>query len=336
MRKMKKILTTTLVLVLVTGMLIPTGLHASEISVTVDGVAVDFEGQGPAIVDGRTLVPVRGVFEALGFEVGWHQGAQIASLSNENYTLQITIGNETFVLNGGSHNLDVPAQIIEDRTMLPIRAVLESVGYFVDWDNATRTVLVSSTPFPSRYNVSTGHIPEYISIRGQQYSTSLTELSLTYFGIRMRDVDIIPLQYMVNLTEFSVPFGQLITDISPLAGLTNLEVLRLQDNQISDITPLAQLTNLTELRLDSNQIDDISILAGLMNLTVLNLADNQITSVSSLWGLRNLTDLRLDSNLIRNIGPLSELTNLEILSLHNNMIDNWIPVEHVEAVFGRP
>lgn len=53
--------------------LIPTAVYAadSNIRVTVDGQLVAFEGQYPAIVDGRTLVPVRGVFEQLGFTVDW-------------------------------------------------------------------------------------------------------------------------------------------------------------------------------------------------------------------------------------------------------------------------
>ena len=120
------------------------------ISVTIDGAQVNFADQPPALVDGRTLVPVRGVFEALGFEVNWNSEYQVATLSRYDYSLNIGIGrgffnhfdiatNETV-----RHDLDVPAQIIGGRTMLPIRAVLESVGYFVDWDSATQTVLITS------------------------------------------------------------------------------------------------------------------------------------------------------------------------------------------------
>jgi len=97
-------------------------------------------------VDGRTLVPVRGVFEELGFEVDWYQPTQTATLTSSNYTVIISIGSPNFTTNGGSLPLDVPAQIIGGRTMLPIRAVVESVGYYVDWDGATSTVIISSTP----------------------------------------------------------------------------------------------------------------------------------------------------------------------------------------------
>ena len=120
-------------------------VHAAEdsIRVTIDGVPVVFADQDPTIVDGRTLVPVRGVFEALGFYVEW-DGVDTATLSRPDYTVTISIGVDTFTTNGAEFALDVPAQLINNRTMLPIRAVLESVGYSVDWDSETRTVIISS------------------------------------------------------------------------------------------------------------------------------------------------------------------------------------------------
>jgi len=113
--------------------------------VTIDGRYVDFIDQGPTIVDGRTLVPVRGVFEELGFEVDWEQDMETARLTRNGYEVALTIGSAIFITNGESHTLDVPAQVIGGRTMLPIRAVLESVGYSVDWSQSTNTVLISSS-----------------------------------------------------------------------------------------------------------------------------------------------------------------------------------------------
>jgi hypothetical protein len=80
----------------------------------------------------------------LGFDVAWNAEAQQATLSRANDTIVITIDSATFTANGTTHTLDVPAQIINGRTMLPIRAVLESVGYSLGWDEATRTVLITA------------------------------------------------------------------------------------------------------------------------------------------------------------------------------------------------
>jgi len=115
-----------------------------EIRVTVDGRRINFSGQQPIIIDGRTLVPVRGVFEELGFLVSWDAATQTATLSDANNHVTISIGNRTFTANGTVHNLEVPAQIINGSTMLPIRAVVESVGYQVNWNSGNSTVLITT------------------------------------------------------------------------------------------------------------------------------------------------------------------------------------------------
>ena len=143
---MRKVMAAFAVLMLVLGVFASAALHANEIGVTIDGVAVEFDGQLPTIVGGRTLVPVRGVFEALGFDVAWNQDSATATLINADFVVIITVGSDYFRTNGAEIPLDVPAQIIAGRTMLPIRAVVESVGYSVDWEQATSTVVIASEP----------------------------------------------------------------------------------------------------------------------------------------------------------------------------------------------
>ena len=122
----------------------PAAAQPNQIGVTIDGRPVNFPNQTPALVDGRTLVPVRGVFEALGFDVSWNEQARQVTLSRANDTIVITIDSASFTANGASHTLDVPAQIIGGSTMLPIRAVLESVGYNLGWEETTRTVIITT------------------------------------------------------------------------------------------------------------------------------------------------------------------------------------------------
>jgi formylglycine-generating enzyme required for sulfatase activity len=85
--------------------------------------------------------------------------------------------------------------------------------------------------------------------------------------------------FVLNLSDRN------ITDVSPLAGLTNLGWLYLHQNRISDISSLAGLTNLDMLYLDQNRISDISSLAGLTNLEILYLSQNQISDYSLLKNL---------------------------------------------------
>jgi uncharacterized protein YkwD len=117
-------------------------VFADEIGVAIDGIPVNFGEQGPVIVDGRTLVPVRAVFEALGFTVGWYPDIREVSLRGSDILI-VTIDSPTFSINGQSRPLEVAAQIINGSTMLPIRALVEAIGLEVGWDSATQTVTIN-------------------------------------------------------------------------------------------------------------------------------------------------------------------------------------------------
>ena len=213
MKKLKRFTAVFIAFALVFGVFAPFTAIADEITVSIDGEIVEFEGQGPAIVDGRTLVPVRGVFEALGFDVEWFQEPGTATLDRDDLAVRITVGVSFFLLNDAQHPLEVPAQIIEGRTMLPIRAVLESVGYYVGWDAATRTVLVSTNPIedvqPEPVQEPAGETIEGITAEGRRLTEQfllqypsifslgvLTDDGMLSFGWS-EDVDENPLVYIV-------------------------------------------------------------------------------------------------------------------------------------------
>ena len=149
MKIKRKFFAVVVAMVLVFSLLPATAVSAiGPISVTIDGVAVQFAAQEPVVIGGRTLVPVRGVFELLGFEVDWDGATQQATLTSDSHVVVLTIGSATFTTNGVSYTLDAPAQVIGGSTMLPLRAVIESVGHSVDWDAATQTVLVITAAPP--------------------------------------------------------------------------------------------------------------------------------------------------------------------------------------------
>jgi len=259
---MRRLILSILALVLVAGIFSPATLRANEINVTVDGVAVDFEGQPPAIVSGRTLVPVRGVFEHLGFDVEWEQDTQTATLSREaRIEIIITIGSDTFTTNGMEIPLDVPAQIIGGRTMLPIRAVVESVGYGVGWEQSVETVAITT----------------YVTIGDMRHNRSVDALFLG--DSDLTDEDIVELVYMTRLNFLHMQ-GNQISDLTPLSELTNLVLINLGDNLVQDISPLAGLTNMRWLYLNGNNISDITPLASLADLMMVDLSSNPITDWS--------------------------------------------------------
>ena len=96
--------------------------------------------QPPVLVNNRTLVPMRAIFEALGAKVEWIEETQTAAASKEDKTINITVNTANMTVNGEVKELDVPAQIIGDRTMVPLRAVSEALDCKVVWTGSLNTV----------------------------------------------------------------------------------------------------------------------------------------------------------------------------------------------------
>lgn len=115
----------------------------SEILVRVDDAILTFD-QPPVIVNDRTLVPLRGIFEALGATVEWDASTRTVSATRGETRLSLVVDTNVINKNGTNIQIDVPAQIIGDRTMVPVRAISESLDASVNWDGATRMVLIDS------------------------------------------------------------------------------------------------------------------------------------------------------------------------------------------------
>ncbi len=115
-----------------------------EILVGYEKNNIDFEpyGQEPVIVDGRTMVPLRAIFEAMGAEVNWNGDTSTVTAVRGDTEISLTIGSNEIYVNGEAKELDTPAQIINERTMVPVRAVAESFGCEVDWNNDARRVYI--------------------------------------------------------------------------------------------------------------------------------------------------------------------------------------------------
>ncbi len=124
-------------------LLLSTGnVLAQRINVIVNGSPVVFAGLGPLQMQGRTLVPVRGVLEKLGAEVAWVPSTRSVIASTPSMDIQLHLGDNQATVNGKQVTLDVPAQEINGHTMVPLRFLGEALGGVVKWDDATRTVTI--------------------------------------------------------------------------------------------------------------------------------------------------------------------------------------------------
>ncbi|WP_077075513.1 stalk domain-containing protein [Aedoeadaptatus urinae] len=116
--------------------------NKNAITILVNGKEVKTDS--PAFIkDGRTMVPVRFISEALGLKVGWDQKTRTVTVGEGASSMKLAIGSKKIVrANGKKTAIDVAAMIQNGRTMVPIRAISELSGAKVDWNAANRQVII--------------------------------------------------------------------------------------------------------------------------------------------------------------------------------------------------
>ena len=107
-----------------------------------NGTKVTFNDQPPVAIDGRTLVPYRAIAEAMNATVDWDQATQTATSTRGDVTIKMTIGDNKIYKNGQPVELDVPAQAVNNRTVVPARAFAEAFGAKVGWNQDEMTVTI--------------------------------------------------------------------------------------------------------------------------------------------------------------------------------------------------
>ncbi len=101
----------------------------------------------PFTENGRTLVPVRFISEAFGASVGWDDVSQTVSVQLDDKTISLVIGSNQMLVNGQAVTLDVPANTVNGRTLIPLRALAEALGKHVLWDERG-LIVISADPAP--------------------------------------------------------------------------------------------------------------------------------------------------------------------------------------------
>ena len=328
-----------------------------QITVIIDETPVKIERQQPILIDGVLLLPVRAIFEEMGFNVHWGDANRRVVLSDNRDFVVLEIGQHMFTINSETHTLDVPPQIVNDTTMMTICAILERIDYALEWDADTNTARIFR---PEMY-------PPYIIFGGRRYSTDTRdfavfggtheEMAQLRYMTNLRTLDLFAdsiyvLSHMTELPNFQnlMVFGSIddftllenlpnlrvlglldeeMNDLTPLANLTNLEYLSVFGGQIDDLSPLAELTNLRELEVMGSGFSDVAPLANLTKLEMLGLHGGEISDISPLTKLENLWKLHLEGNNISDITPIASLPQLGDLCVWNNQINDISPIAHL-------
>jgi hypothetical protein len=141
---MKKLFTCIVlsILVIQTILLQPVAAEKDSITVVINDQAQHFD-QDPIIINNTTMVPLRGIFESLGATVFWNAKARIIVAQKDLKVISITVDRDVAMVNGKQVTMSQTAQVINGRTMVPLRFVSEALGAQVAWDGTTKTVIIS-------------------------------------------------------------------------------------------------------------------------------------------------------------------------------------------------
>ncbi len=147
----------------------------SDLTLKLDGNILETDVP-PVIVNDRTMVPFRAIFEALGISVNWSAALRKVYATADDVTVILTVDSEKMIVNDKIITLEASPFIMNDRVLVPVRAVCEALSCTVDWDAQTRTVIVKTENYsePS-YNETIGGDPAYVK-KDMEFDKDLFEI----------------------------------------------------------------------------------------------------------------------------------------------------------------
>ena len=148
-----------------------------EIRVVLNGKVIEFD-QPPVIISDRTMVPVRAIYEALGAEVEWDAQTRTASGTKDGVKVSFVIDEAFVTVNGSKKEIDAPACIAGNRTLVPVRALAEGFNTKVEWDGTNRIVFLYDNEY-SEGEKKTATGQSVVCIKDADTAVSALDVSLS-------------------------------------------------------------------------------------------------------------------------------------------------------------
>lgn len=183
-------------LICIPSVIIPTQAANDEIHVRLNDTELSFDVP-PQIIGGRTMVPMRSIFEALGYTIKWNQEDQSIMAQNKESDKMIYMiidnifmyvgssnefykyGNDSTYLNEHITTLEQAPTIINGRTLVPVRAISEASNCNVEWDDYSRTVIITSDQnSENNFNSSFFEELKYAIISNGTYSSKYKQYTI--------------------------------------------------------------------------------------------------------------------------------------------------------------
>ncbi len=115
-----------------------------DISVRVGGDLLEFDVP-PVVINDRTMLPMRSIFEALDAQITWDEGTNTVTAVKNDKNISLTIGNKIAKVDGLVKEMEVPPILKDDRTLVPVRFISEALNSKVDWDADNNLVDIAIT-----------------------------------------------------------------------------------------------------------------------------------------------------------------------------------------------
>lgn len=169
----------------------PQAVFADDIKVYLNEKQISFSSAQPSIIDGRTLVPLRGVFDACGYDIEWDADEKCAYLTKGSTVIETTESEMIMQEPNGTTPIqcDVLPKIINGSFMIPLRAVSEATGAEVDWDRDSRSVYISYKD--AETSASSSVSPKgKMSVDEEEYLNALTDATNFIFKFATEKNDV--------------------------------------------------------------------------------------------------------------------------------------------------
>lgn len=246
MRKIWK--KTAMALLLVMSMLVPQSVIAKEVQmnlfynganhsydadaihIMIDGEELETEDMPAVSIDGRTMLPMRVIGEALGCEVLWVEETAQAFIMSDDFSVAFQADIYTALKNNEEFALDVPAMNINDRLMLPVRALTDALDLDLTWVDATRTVEITTSTYVAPSIDST-------TSSGATAATDVTTAGIDY-PTSSRDEQIYTIYFdkaVEHYEEYILDDTRVIVDFY---GVTNALSAQYDDVESSNVTAI--------------------------------------------------------------------------------------------------
>lgn len=178
----------------------------------------------PTIANNRTLVPLRVIMESLGANVVWKSNSEPILIRRSNVEIEVQVGKAQALIDGQLTSLDVAPQIIQNRVMVPIRFIGESLGAGIWWDPTSRSVHITSP---------TGHLGSGELLQDQGAITGLTFQS-------SRAMELSPLEVSSDGAEATLVVQNAVAEPAS-KQLTNGDLVAYEVEPLNDISTRIRL-----------------------------------------------------------------------------------------------